>query len=229
MNMTEEIKRIAQVRGNIYTLLSQSLMLPSKELVNSIIDGSLHDALQGTLGLTEDEKIIQRLADLKDFGIQCEKLHLEEVLRDMKTEYSRLFVGPGHLLAPPYESVYKTKDEDNKRGVVMGDSTIAVKNFYRSAGLELAKDFKDLPDHITLELHFMGYLCNLEFDKAHDGSEEDQASVRKMQADFLKIHLDSWILDFSQAVSIGTNSEFYSAIVELTERWIKIEVNELNN
>lgn len=227
MNITEETKQIAKVRGSIYTLLSQCFMQPSKELVNSIIDGSLNDALQATLGLIEDSKVTQHLAELKDFSIKSQKQPSEEFLKELKAEYSRLFVGPGHVLAPPYESVYKTKNEDNKIGIVMGDSTIAVKRFYQSAGLELSDDYKDLPDHITLELHFMGHLCNLELDSAHEGRKEEQESVHKMQVEFLNTHLGNWISDFSQAVSIATNSAFYRGVAKLTETWIEIEIYEL--
>lgn len=227
MNIIEERKQIAKVRGSIYKLLSQCFMYPSEELVNSIIDGSLNDALQSTLGLIEDSKVAQHLAELKDFSIKSQKLPSEEFFKELKTEYNRLFVGPGHVLAPPYESIYKTKNEDNKLGIVMGDSTIEVKDFYRSVGLDISEDFKDLPDHITLELHFMGHLCDLEIEKTKEASEEELADVRKKQIDFLETHLGSWIKDFSKAVSTATNSAFYRIIAELTENWIEIEIDEL--
>lgn len=233
MNMAEEIRQIAQVRGTIYTLLSQCFMQPSIELVNSILDGSLDEAFQATLALTEDKKVIEKLAKLKHFGIQCQELSQEQVLQEMKAEYNRLFVGPGHVLAPPYESIYKTRNKDNEKGVVMGDSTVAAKHFYRRAGLGLSNDFTDLPDHISLELHFMGYLCNLEIERTHEESEESkvsegkQSSVHKMQVDFLETHLGSWISDFSQAVSNVTYFPFYKAVAELAERWIKIDMDEL--
>lgn len=217
MNMEEE-KRIAQVRADIYTLLSQCFMQPSIELVNSIIDGSLIHALEDTIGLTEDICVKERLAKLRDLSTKCQNFSAMQILKDMKAEYSRLFVGPGHVLAPPYESVYKTKNSDNKMGIVMGDSTIEVKHFYGRAGLKLSEDFTDLPDHITLELHFMGYLCTMESDKIQSD---------KMQADFLKIHIGSWISDFSKAITMSTNSVFYHEVAELTEAWIKLEVNEL--
>ena len=226
MSMTEEAKQIAKVRGSIYTLLSQCFMQPTKELVNSIIDGTLNDAFENNIGLTEDKKVLEKLVKLKDFSTQSKKLFSEEVLREMKAEYSRLFVGPGHVLAPPYESVYKTKNEDNKTGMVMGDSAVAAKQFYRSADLEISDNYKDLPDHITLELHFMGHLCTLESERDEE-SEGDQASVRKMQVNFLKAHLGSWVSNFSQAISQATNSPFYCGVAELTERWIKIELDEL--
>lgn len=231
MNKAEEIRQIAQIRGSIYTLLSQCFMQPSKELVNSILDGSLNEAFQGTLALTEDKKVTEKLSELKKFDIQCQELSREQVLLEMKAEYNRLFVGPGHVLAPPYESIYKTRNKDNEKGVVMGDSTVAVKHFYRRAGLGLSNDFTDLPDHITLELHFMGHLCNLEFERAHEESEasEGDQSVRKMQVDFLKTHLATWISDFSQAVSNATYFPFYIGVVGLAERWIEIEMDDLKN
>ncbi|AFM00281.1 MULTISPECIES: molecular chaperone [Desulfitobacterium] len=227
MSITEEAKQITQVRGNIYTLLSQCFVQPSEDLVASLVQGSLTEALQRTLGLVEEGKVARELARVKDFGVQSQGRSPAEILQDMKVEYSRLFVGPGHVVAPPYESVYKTRDDDNEIGVVMGDAAIAAKRFYRSAGLELSDDFTDLPDHIALELYFMAYLCSLEFDMANEDKEKDPISIRKMQTDFLKTHLGSWITDLSQAVDRGTNSEFYRGVAGLTEVWIGIERDEL--
>ena len=74
MSMTEEAKQIAKVRVSIYTLLSQWFMQPTKELVNSIIDGTLNDAFENNIGLTEDKKVLEKLVKLKDFSTQSKKL-----------------------------------------------------------------------------------------------------------------------------------------------------------
>ncbi|MGE4273658.1 MAG: molecular chaperone [Desulfitobacterium sp.] len=215
MNTLEEAKEIAQVRSNVYSLLSQCFFQPSEQLVATIIDGSLSVALQETVGMIEDEKVEQELARIKDFSIQCREHSPLQVLQDMKVEYNRLFVGPGHLLAPPYESVYKTRNADNEIGVVMGDAAIDAKQFYRTAGLDLDDNFKDLPDHIAVELHFMSYLCTLESANAAEG-------------EFLGSHLGSWIADFSQTVRQETTSEFYRGIVGLAESWVMSEIEVLS-
>ncbi|HDH01197.1 MAG TPA: molecular chaperone TorD, partial [Nitrospirae bacterium] len=72
---------------------------------------------------------------------------------DLCVEYAKLFVGPFELLAPPYGSVYL-----DDGGRVMGDSTMRVIEAYQKEGLSGNDDFKDLPDHIAVEMEFMSYL-----------------------------------------------------------------------
>lgn len=223
LSTIEETKEIAQVRGNVYSLLSQCFFQPSEELATSITKGSLNEALQGTVGMVEGEEVERELARIKEFGAKCQERPHQEVLKDMKVEYNRLFVGPGHVAAPPYESVYKTRNADNEIGVVMGDAAIAVKRFYRQAGIELSDGFKDLPDHIAVELQFMAHLCSLEAESQEDGKD----SLNSMQAKFLTEHLGSWIADFSHAVCHSMHSDFYCSIARLAEVWVKFELDAL--
>jgi len=226
----KETKKTAQIRAGIYSLLSQCFFRPSEELVASMNQENLPESLANTVGVlmggSHKEKAEKELVKIKNFCSQTEKKSPAETLRLLKVEYNRLFVGPGHVLAPPYESVYKTRDKDNQLGIVMGEDTIAVRKLYRQAGLEIADSFKDLPDHIAVELYFMSYLCNLEFLSA-DEEEESQAEILKikeLQKEFLIDHLGTWIADFSQAVDKETSSEFYRSIARISREWISWEI-----
>lgn len=229
MSTLEEAKKTAQVRSSVYSLLSQCFFQPSEELVAYYIQGDGGEFLESTVGILNG-KVVEELIRIKDFNAQAQDKSTGEILRDLKVEYNRLFVGPGHVLAPPYESVYKTRNEDNKLGVVMGDDTIAVKKFYREAGLEIDDNFTDLPDHIAVELYFMSYLCNLEFLSVDEGEEglAQLSKIKEMQKEFLKTHLGTWISDFTQAINKETNSDFYRGIAKITEEWIMWEIKELH-
>ena len=64
-------------------------------------------------------------------------------IESLRIDYSKLFLGPYSILAPPYGSIYL----ENK-GAVMGDSTIDVKNKYAEEGLNVC--LKEVPDHIAI-------------------------------------------------------------------------------
>ena len=51
-------------------------------------------------------------------------------LEEAKDEYTRLFIGPMSLVAPPWESVYGQKD-----AMLFQESTLEVRNTYRQYGL----------------------------------------------------------------------------------------------
>ena len=66
----------------------------------------------------------------------------------LKSDFSRLFIGPFKLLAPPYGSIYL-----DGNSCLMGASTMEVRQLYRNEGLNPV--IKEAPDHIAIELEFM--------------------------------------------------------------------------
>lgn len=122
-------------------------------------------------------------------------------------EYNRLFVGPERLPCPPYESVYRKDRSEMQIGTVLGPSTLDVKQRYREAGLEISKNFKDLPDHVGAELEFMHYLCSKQLEVENvDESEK----FMKMEKEFVELHLIPWVFSFADNVTRNTTSPFYS-------------------
>ena len=94
----------------------------------------------------------------------------------------------------------------------MGDSTIAVKHMYQEYGLKPAEDFKELPDHIAVELEFMYYLIykTLEADQ-----QNDDAAVQKYvagQRQFLETYLTAFVAALCKRIDAGTVNTFYHAL-----------------
>lgn len=135
-------------------------------------------------------------------------------------EYNRLFVGPVHLPCPPYESVYRKDRSELEVGTVLGPSTLDTKRRYREAGLEISNRFKDLPDHIAVELEFMHYLCSKEL-QAEDPEEAEKFT--RMQRAFLKLHLTSWIPAFTNNVTRSTTSSFYKKAAFVLKEFVDDE------
>ena len=139
----------------------------------------------------------------------------------LRLEYNRLFVGPGALACPPYESVYRRDRPESERGMLMGPSVIDVKNRYSEAGLQINKDFSDLPDHVAVELEFMCFLCAKEAEAASSGVDEE--IWKRRQAEFWKFHLNTWIVEFSDRLSKNTKSPFYKASAMFLKEWFEEE------
>lgn len=147
----------------------------------------------------------------------------DESVQELEQEYNRLFVGPGHVHCPPYESVYRRDRPEVEMGLVMGPSVIDVKRRYSEAGLVVSKDFKDLPDHIAVELEFMYFLCTNE---ARDVKEATEI-WRERQSEFLVSHLLPWVSTFAEAVLINTTSPFYRAATNLLKEFLEDEIGHL--
>ncbi|MGA2875292.1 MAG: molecular chaperone TorD family protein [Nitrososphaerales archaeon] len=140
---------------------------------------------------------------------------------ELRLEYNRLFVGPGALACPPYESVYRRDRPESERGMLMGPSVIDVKKRYSEAGLQISKSFSDLPDHVAVELEFMCYLCAKEADAVASGA--DEAIWRKREAEFWKFHLNMWIGEFSDRLLKNSKSPFYRALALFLKDWFEEE------
>lgn len=134
----------------------------------------------------------------------------------LKVDFSKLFIGPYTLFAAPYGSVYL---EDGRH--VMGKSTLDVRKRYIEAGLDMARDFKAPPDHITAELEFMYYLMFKEIE-ALTRSEAEKAmdSIRKQQA-FLKDHLMRWVPTFVGNIIEHAETRFYQYLAKTTEIFLE--------
>ena len=137
-------------------------------------------------------------------------------LEALKVDFSKLFVGPYKLLAAPYGSVYL--DGERK---IMGESTLDVKNRYREAGLDTAKNFKDTPDHITAELEFMYYLIFKEIEAFADSDTEAAIGFIQKQKSFLEDHLMSWVPEFGNNIIEYAENTFYPNLAKATETFLK--------
>jgi len=118
-------------------------------------------------------------------------------------------VGPYELRTPPYGSIYL--DGERK---VMGDSTLEVMELYREAGLSIDEDFKELPDHIAVELEFMYYLIHQEVEALVRLNFSRAMEVLKRQDLFLNRFLGPWIEPFCKNMREETENEFYLALAD---------------
>ena len=76
--------------------------------------------------------------------------HIEQVSDDIEYDFNYLFTGPGKLLAAPYASIYL--DEDR---VLMGNSTLSVRNFMMNYGVGIQDNINIPDDHISCEIEFV--------------------------------------------------------------------------
>jgi TorA maturation chaperone TorD len=138
----------------------------------------------------------------------------------LEVDYSKLFVGPYSLLAPPYGSVYL-----ESTGMVMGNSTVDVRDRYAEEGLAI--DLKEVPDHIAIELEFMYFLIFKENEAKRNHDPENTLLYQRKQRAFLETHLGIWVSDFADRVERGAQTEFYKNLARVTKSFITNDLNLL--
>lgn len=202
--MVDEFIMHKKMFADCYRFLSACFYLPEKELF-------LKEGLLNNLTAT----LKQVFPNASVFSAAMEENIKRYSDEDLAVEYAKLFVGPSELKAPPYGSVYL--DEERR---VMGDSTMKVIKLYEDEGLGRDGNFKELPDHIAVELEFMYYLIYKEVEAMERADSQTAAQFRKKQEMFLDSFLSKWISPFCQKIKEGTDNGFYHALADCVSAFI---------
>jgi TorA maturation chaperone TorD len=131
---------------------------------------------------------------------------LEEVPR-LLDEYERLFVGPGQVPCPPYESFWREDVSVDIRRTLMGPCTAELKQIYSDLALQMSAQSVELPDHIAIELEAMAYALSF---------EETAPVARRI----FEEHLARWLPRLCRAVAHEAAEAFYRDLAVLTLDWL---------
>ena len=143
---------------------------------------------------------------------------------ELLVDYTRLFLGPVDILAKPYGSVWLDADAP-----LMGDSTMAVLQHYEDAGFEVDEGFRDLQDHIAVELEFLYVLLFREAEAHLRHDTATLAGLTRMRLRFLADHLGQWVSPFAAAVATGAMTHYYRDLAELTAQFVELEAERTDS
>lgn len=139
-------------------------------------------------------------------------------LQTLLVDYTRLFLGPLQALASPYGSSWLSAPvptEDNP--------PLAVLDLYSAGGFEIDEAFRELPDHVAVELEFLYLLIFNKSQASQAGNMDDLTLTELLQRRFLGEHLGAWIGPFAAAVKAGADTDFYRELAGFTERFVRLE------
>jgi len=202
-------KNITATREDVYRLLAACYYPPTAALLEENCPASLVKLLESSM-----PDAARHATD----AAQTVGTDLDPLL----VEHARLFIGPFHLVAPPYGSIYL----DDAR-TVMGDSTARVAAFYHSCGLHLADDFHELPDHFAVELEFISYLAFKQREAEAAGDPDEATRIVCLQKEFLGRFLLPWLGPFTSAIINDGEAPFYQAVARCTAAFINADYSAL--
>ncbi len=188
MSNMEEQARGARAEAALTALIARCLLRPSLEFAEEVQDGDVAGRFAEMLSDCPDEKVAAALADLQRFHEETASAAPNDARLMLETDYNRLFVGPGRLLAVPYESFYKTVKDENGRGHLRGPSERQVAACYGANGFKMPDHFVDFADHIAIELEFLGAMADKEADAILAGDPQKAATVRQTAETFRETH-----------------------------------------
>lgn len=135
---------------------------------------------------------------------------LNTLIEELNQEYTRLFIGPGPTIVPPYASCFLASETR-----LFGEETLRVRKAYLAAGLAPAQ--AGMPDdHIALELEFMYFLAQHALQSLEGGDKESCQRYLTLQESFLQQHLRPWIPAFCADILEATEEPFFRGLALIT-------------
>jgi TorA maturation chaperone TorD len=141
----------------------------------------------------------------------------DESFEKIQADYTRLFIGPGKVLAAPWESVFF-----NEERLTFQEETLDVRHWYRRFGLEAEKIHHEPDDHIGLELIFMSHLATLAIQALEQHDQSRLEEIMEARRQFFTKHLGAWALSWCDLVEKNARTDFYEGLAHLTRGVINV-------
>ena len=149
---------------------------------------------------SSDDRTAAGLALLTAF---CRRWDPEQ-LDALPWDFNRLFVGPGEMLAAPWESVYRSKTK-----LTFQEPTLQVRELYEQFGVQAPAVHREPDDHLGLELAFVATLSDLAARAAAAGDVAQLPRCFEAQRDFLQDHLLVWAPACLALVEKHAETDYY--------------------
>lgn len=217
---------MSMARANVFRLLAFAFVDPTHDFVEQLVSGSYISELHGYYSdlVSHYHVGVDALEPLKTYHAGISNSEHANLLRELKVEYCRLFLGPESPAVQPYESSYDKKlKNDAKPLLIVSPIAMAVEKAYLEAGLVMQKELRESPDHFATEMEFLYYLCKKESDAWAAGNHAGAKKWRRRQLAFLDGHLAKWGCEFCQAVKVKSTHPFFQAVGHFGEAFIQLD------
>lgn len=128
----------------------------------------------------------------------------------LRADFIALFVGPDHVAAPPWESVYLSRDH-----LLFDVQTLQVRQDYARFGLEIPRLNREPDDHISFELLFVAHLLDLSAQAAARGENGEALRCLAAARDFIARHPRRWVDEFAARLEQHAGTGFYRGMGRL--------------
>ncbi|MEW6717356.1 MAG: molecular chaperone TorD family protein [Chloroflexota bacterium] len=145
----------------------------------------------------------------------------DDIITDLKVDYTRLFDHTERIPVAPWESVYLSKDH-----LLFQQQVLEVRSWFNSYGLEIINLHKEPEDHVGLELAFLAHLANLGLSAMGEGNESRLEELLDAQRRFLSEHPLKWVPNWCDLMVRYAHTDFYRGVA-LILRGSLMEIAEI--
>jgi len=146
------------------------------------------------------------------------------VLDELRTEYARLFTGPGVAAVAGFESQYAAGRGDPSASV-FGAVTAAVAESLAEEGVRAAAG---LPaDRATAELEFLYHLSAREAAALQSGDQDEARRLRAARKRFVVRHAGTWLPLLADDLGPASDCGLYAGLATLLGSFLRAEVGAI--
>jgi len=210
-----------ETKAVVYKVLGRLFLeRPNKELISQILKEKLFEdfPIEGKNPLFKNGTSLLEAWSKEHQGDEPELL-----AANLAQDFDRLFVGPDHLLAPPWESVYLSQEK-----LMFGEETLDVRAFYARHGLQFVRKNKEPDDHLGLELIFLGELNTKAAQAAAENKKEDLEYLNSEQKKFITEHLLRWLPALRQDIQQNAKSRYFKGLIDVVYGLLEDELTSEN-
>lgn len=178
---------------------------PSDALVEELASERMRRAL-GLFG--EGDEVLQK-AIVYLGGLGARALGDAGHTSALDGEYMRLFVGPGELACPPWESYYVEDDR-----ALFSATTLSVRTHYRSWGLLPARYPKVSDDHAAMMSEYLARLGTSAMLALRAGDYSQAAQAMLDSREFLASHMTNWTPLWAKAARHAKTMLLYPQLIQ---------------
>lgn len=216
------VEALLLARGYLYELFHKALGgYPTAELLRMLTSDATVDALD------EYADVSEKVADLRNFLVELSEHasddgSLDAFVEAARDEYTRLFVGPGPIAAPPMETPHVAHEK-----VLFSENTVAVRRIYKSHGLAPVRELRVADDHVSLMSDYLARLSSQTLRAFRSGDGNLLGSLAADQAVFESGHMANWLPKLARLQSEGAEAVLYPHLVGALAEFVEVDVRFL--
>jgi len=139
-----------------------------------------------------------------------------ELLPALREDHTALFIGLMQVDAPPWESVYLSRDH-----LIFDQQTLEVREFYARFGLQIPKLDREPDDHIGYELLFLAHLMAQAAQALDAGDAATAVHALEAARTFFAAHPQQWAAFFIARLTQRARTDYYRGLACLLEGSMK--------
>ncbi|MGD2294269.1 MAG: molecular chaperone TorD family protein [Candidatus Aminicenantes bacterium] len=181
------------------------LTIPEEEFIADILK---EDTLSEWPVAANNEALNSGVKVLRDFSRCWQPAHS----KSLKLDYTRLFIGLEKTLAPPYASVYLSKER-----ILFEKQMFEARRFYKRFNLQVKRKNQEPDDHIGYEFYFLSFLCQKTAQEVKTQNNQGLSVYQSTLKEFLSAHLLRWLDPFLSRVRANAETLYYRGLADLAE------------